>query len=325
MSHYAPILAAVIAMLLTAFILSSKLGKNIQDVPNERSLHKTPVPRVGGVPLMAGILSGWGLMIHSLTWWLVLPLLALFMVSLLDDIYSLQVKMRLLVHVLASVVLVVGSGLLIQQGVLVALAMILLAVWVINLYNFMDGSDGLAGGMALFGFSFYGIAALIAHDDTMAMMNFTIGAAALGFLFSNFYPAKIFMGDVGSIPLGFLAIGMGAWGWQLGHWPAWFPLLVFSPFIMDASVTLARRTLRGVKVTEAHCEHYYQRAVQLGWGHRNIALFEYVLMMGVGCSALWALNQTLPWKMLLIWSGIYVALMLALDARWNKTKRVADV
>ena len=72
------------------------------------------------------------------------------------------------------------------------------------------------------------------------------------------------MGDAGSIPLGFLAAGMGLWGWQLGYWPIWFPLMVFSPFIVDASVTLVKRSLRGVKITEAHREHYYQRAIQMG-------------------------------------------------------------
>ena len=321
MSHYSPIVAALVTMLLTAILLHSRFGKEVQDIPNERSLHVTPVPRTGGVALMAGLLSGWALMIYSLQWWLVLPLLGLFVVSLLDDIYSLPVKKRFIAHAIAAAILIGGSGLLAQQGLLLALLLLLMAVWMINLYNFMDGSDGLAGGMALFGFTFYGIASLMAHDDNMAMLNFSIGAAALGFLHSNFHPAKIFMGDAGSIPLGFLAIGMGARGWQLGYWPAWFPLLVFSPFIVDASVTLAKRTLRGVKITEAHREHYYQRAIQLGWGHRNVALLEYALMLATGSSALWALDQTLPWQLLLIWTAIYTALMLALDTRWNKSKR----
>ncbi len=160
--------------------------------------------------------------------------------------------------------------------------MLLFTVWMTNLYNFMDGSDGLAGGMALFGFSMYGIAALLGDNDTFAMLNFSVAAAALGFLYYNFPPAKVFMGDAGSIPLGFLVAGMGLWGWQLGCWGAWFPLLAFSPFIVDASVTLVKRTLHGVKITEAHREHYFQRAIQMGWRHRQVALVEYVLMLGVG-------------------------------------------
>lgn len=321
MSHYSPVVAALVTMLLTIIILISKFGAKIQDIPNERSLHEAPVPRIGGVAMMAGLLTGWALMLTSLAWWLVLPLIGLFVVSLLDDMHSLPVKKRLLAHFVAAAILVAGSGLLTQQGFAIALIVLLCTVWMTNLYNFMDGSDGLAGGMALFGFSMYGIAALISHDDTQAMMNFTIGAAALGFLYNNFHPAKVFMGDAGSIPLGFLAAGMGLWGWQQGYWAAWFPLLVFSPFIVDASVTLVKRTLSGAKFTEAHREHYYQRLIQMGWGHRNVALIEYALMLGVGVSALSALQQTFPWLIFLVWGGIYALLMLVLDVAWRKFKR----
>ena len=160
MSHYSPIVAALITMLLTIVILISKFGKEIQDIPNERSLHDTPIPRIGGVAMMAGILSGWALMLTSLVWWLVLPVIGLFVVSLLDDIHNLPVKQRLLAQLVAAAILVAGSGLLTQQGVLIAIIVLLFTVWMTNLYNFMDGSDGLAGGMALFGFTFYGIAAL---------------------------------------------------------------------------------------------------------------------------------------------------------------------
>ena len=321
MNYYAPVVAALVALLLTAALLFSKFGKKIQDIPNERSLHKAPVPRIGGVGVMAGLLSGWAFAFGSLAWWLVLPLVGLFILSLLDDVYNLPVKKRLLVHLAAAAVLVAGSGLTTQQGWLVASLALLFTVWMTNLYNFMDGSDGLAGGMALFGFGMYGIAALIAHNDMQAMLNFSIAAAALGFLYHNFPPAKVFMGDAGSIPLGFLAAAMGLWGWQQGLWMAWFPLLVFSPFIVDSSVTLAKRSLRGVKITEAHREHYYQRLIQLGWGHRNVALAEYLLMLGVGVSALATVRETFPLLMFLAWGAVYLLLMVPIDIAWKRAKR----
>ena len=321
MSHYSPVVAALVTMLLTIIILISKFGKEIQDIPNERSLHETPVPRIGGVAMMAGLLTGWMLMLTSLKWWIVLPLIGLFIVSLLDDMHNLPVRKRLMAHLAAAAILVVGAGLLTQQGILIALIVLLLTVWMTNLYNFMDGSDGLAGGMALIGFSIYGVAALISHDDTQAMLNFTIGAAALGFLYNNFHPAKIFLGDAGSIPLGFLAASMGLWGWQQGYWAAWFPIMVFSPFIVDASVTLIKRTLRGVRVTEAHREHYYQRLVQMGWSHSKVALAEYGLMLGAGVTAVSVIQQAFPWTVILVWVGIYAVLMLVIDTAWRKFKR----
>lgn len=270
---------------------------------------------------MAGAMSGWALIWTSLTWWLVFPLLALFIVSLLDDVYGLPVRIRLPVHIVAAALLVVGSGLLENHNVLFAMAALLLTAWLTNLYNFMDGSNGMAGGMALFGFGMYGIAALSSHNDMLAMQNFAISAAALGFLFYNFPKARIFLGDAGSIPLGYLAAAMGLCGWLQGSWSAWFPLLVFSPFIVDASVTLAKRIMRGAKITEAHREHYYQRTIQMGMSHRNVALVEYALMLGSGASAMLVQTSAFPWQTLLIWGGIYGTLMLSLDAAWKRFER----
>ena len=318
MSHYSPLIAALITMLVTTIILFSKVGKEIQDIPNERSLHAQPIPRIGGIGLMAGLLSAWGLMIKSLAWWVVLPLVILFIVSLLDDMRGLRVRSRLLAQITAAAILVFGSGLL-TQNILVSLFMIFCIIWMTNLFNFMDGSDGLAAGMAFFGFTMYGVAALMHGADTQAMLNFSISAAGLGLLYYNFHPAQVFMGDAGSIPLGFLTAAMGLWGWQLALWPAWFPLLVFSPFIMDASVTLLKRTLNRKKISEAHREHYYQRLVLIGWGHRNVALFEYSLMLAAGTSAIGWLNHSTewPWILFLIWGSIYSSLMLFLDYRWK--------
>ena len=321
MSYLPPIVAVLCSMSLIAVILVSRLNRKFQDIPNERSLHTAPIPRIGGVGLITGLLAGWTLMFTSLTWWLVLPVIGLFIVSLLDDMRGLPVRQRLLGHFFAAVILVGGSGMFSSHGIAVALAVLLLTVWMTNLYNFMDGSDGLAGGMALFGFTFFGIAALLAHNETQAMMNFAISSATLGFLYYNFPPARVFLGDAGSIPLGFLVAAMGLWGWQQGCWTAWFPLLVFSPFIADASVTLIKRTLRGVKITEAHREHYYQRVILLGWSHRKLALFEYLLMLASGSLALLTLNQKFPWQAILGYAGIYGVLMLSLDMTWKKNKR----
>ncbi|MGC2167122.1 MAG: glycosyl transferase family 4, partial [Gallionella sp.] len=207
MSHYSPLLSAFVTLLLTLILTLNKEGL-LQDIPNDRSLHATPIPRTGGIALMAGILSGWVLMIRLWEWWIVLPVLGLFLMSLIDDMKDLTPKTRLIGHMTAAIVVLYGAGV----SVFWLLPVFLFIVWMTNLYNFMDGSDGLAGGMALFGFSFYGVAGLMHSDETFAMMNFSIGAAALGFLYHNFHPAKVFMGDAGSIPLGFLAASFGVWG-----------------------------------------------------------------------------------------------------------------
>ena len=315
MTHYPPVIAAFVTMMLTLIITLNKHGK-IQDIPNERSLHTEPIPRVGGVAIMAGILSGWILLIQFWAWWIVLPLLGLFVLSLVDDVRNLSARVRLLGHFAAAVIVLWGAGI----GWLWLLPVLLTIVWMTNLFNFMDGSDGLAGGMALFGFSFYGIAGLFHGNEAFAMMNFTVGAAALGFLYHNFHPARVFMGDAGSIPLGFLAAAFGVWGWQLGCWPFWFPIMVFSPFVTDATITLAKRFSRKENIAKAHRNHYYQRLVRMGWGHRDTAIAEYALMLLAGGTALWGigLDPLAQGNLLALWGAIYLGLATWIDRRWRQ-------
>ncbi|BCM25275.1 hypothetical protein ZMTM_15340 [Methyloradius palustris] len=197
----------------------------------------------------------------------------------------------------------------------------------VNLYNFMDGSDGLAGGMAFIGFGTYALAAYVAHDNQTVLMSASLASAALSFLIFNFHPAKIFMGDCGSIPLGFLAASIGFYGWQHGLWAVWFPILVFSPFIVDATVTLFKRACRRENVWQAHRSHYYQHLVQMGWGHRKTAIYEYILMISVAISAL-ILNQC-QWIELVtglsIWIVIYGIIVLLIDDRWKQFQHAATV
>jgi UDP-N-acetylmuramyl pentapeptide phosphotransferase/UDP-N-acetylglucosamine-1-phosphate transferase len=313
--HYSPVIAALVTLILTLFLSLNKQGL-LQDIPNDRSLHSTPIPRTGGIALMAGVLAGWIMMTEFWAWWIVLPMLGLFALSVMDDLRNLNPKTRLIGHVIAALIVVASAGV----AWVWMLPVFLFIVWMTNLYNFMDGSDGLAGGMALFGFSFYGMAGLMKGDVPFAMMNFTIGAAALAFLYHNFHPAKVFLGDAGSIPLGFLAAAFGVWGWQQGYWPFWFPVLVFAPFTADASFTLIKRIRRKESLSQAHRNHYYQRLVQMGWGHHNTAVAEYVLMALSGASALWsirlgAVNQL---GFLMGWAVIYFVLALWVDRRWNE-------
>jgi len=111
---------------------------------------------------------------------------------------------------------------------------------------------------------------------------------------------------------------LGVVGWQAGYWPFWFPLLAFSPFVADATVTLFKRALRGEKLSQAHRSHYYQHLVQMGWGHRNTALAEYVLMLLAGISALWGVGLSVwgQFCLLLGWGLIYLALMASVDRCW---------
>jgi len=293
----------------------------ILDHPNHRSLHTESVHRTGGIGLISGIFVAGVVLPAILPWSVWMGICMLGLVSIIDDIFSLPVWTRLLVHCVAAI-LVSAAMLFEAHGWLIVSISALLILWTTNLYNFMDGSDGLAGGMTLFGFGFYGLVALFGENEIFAMINFSISSAAIAFLFFNFYPARVFMGDAGSIPLGFLAAVLGILGWIDSLWPVWFPFLVFSPFIVDASVTLVKRSLYGKRIWQAHREHYYQRLVKAGFGHRSTALLWYALMFSVGISAVWAVQQEIIVQLSvgIVWSIVYLILIVICEQYWKQGK-----
>lgn len=281
MAALAP-LAAFLVALVAARLLLTPAGRRIAlDTPNERSLHAAPVPRTGGLAIAAGVAVACALV------WPGLPAIlaaaaVLAAVSFADDLLGLRARVRLLLH-LGAALAVLWLDLEIRS--VLALAVLALALaWTANLYNFMDGSDGLAGGMAVFGFGAYALAAWLSGAVTLAALCASIAAASAAFLVFNWHPARLFMGDVGSVPLGLLAGALGLQGWTIGAWPLWFPLLVFAPFMCDATLTLIKRALRRERLWQAHRDHYYQRLVRMGFGHRGAACIEFAAM--AACAAL---------------------------------------
>jgi len=318
-SFWAPLTAFAAALFAVWWLARGTLSTLALDHPTPRSLHEAPVPRTGGLGLHAGAQLALGIIAPNLPAALWIAFIVLLLVSFLDDLREIPAHWRLAAH-LAACGLFVATVLPGEYGILPAAAATLAIAWMANLYNFMDGSDGLAGGMALIGFSIYGAAAWLAGSAEFALVNFSIAAAAAAFLLFNFHPARIFLGDAGAVPLGFLAAALGLIGWLQHDWTWWFPVLVFSPFIVDASVTLARRLVRREKVWQAHRDHYYQRLVQSGFGHRNTALFEYLVMILAGLSAIIALAWSMEarWLLCVTWMGVYALLMLAIDKQWTR-------
>jgi UDP-GlcNAc:undecaprenyl-phosphate/decaprenyl-phosphate GlcNAc-1-phosphate transferase len=286
------------------------------DVPNERSVHVKPIRRSGGLAIVAGSCLGWALL-QTFPWMLFLSFFGLTLLSSIDDRFGLSVWSRLGIQSVLIAFFV--SGNFVPFFVMPALLLLALIIWSSNLYNFMDGSDGLAGGMTILGFGFYALAAALAGEIQFSLLNLSVAASAVPFLLYNFPPAKIFMGDAGSVPLGFLAGALGYMGWYERLWPLWYPFLVFSPFIVDATITLFKRALSGEKFWLPHRNHYYQRFLRMGAGHKRTCLFEYLLMLACGCSALVGLilPGNLIFLLLISWLIIYAGIMTAIDRRWR--------
>ena len=304
-----------------AIVRRSRWAVGLADEPNERSLHSAPTPRVGGLGVLAGAIPVAAAFADPAIATMLACATLLAVVSLRDDWKGLPIEVRLPAHAAAATVAVLvvaspGSG---HPGVGAVEATLagLALVWMTNLFNFMDGSDGLAGGMAAIGFAALALAAAQAGAMPLALASAAIASASLGFLARNFPPARVFLGDAGSIPLGFLAGALGLHGWLSGAWPLAFPLLVFSPFIADASLTLLGRMLRGERFWRAHRGHYYQRLVLAGWTRRKLAVCAYARMGAAAVSALLALASDAPVRLgiILVWAAGYALLFLAIERR----------
>lgn len=334
------VLAVIFAFALSAWLTwcfcDPRSRLYILDHPNARSLHSHPTPRGGGVAIVvaivtAGLLIGIAYSALADFLWLGTSLLMLAIVSFLDDRYGLQVTERLLAHIAVACLLLVEGFILYTwqwPGVLwhwspwlgVGFSLLFI-LWMINLYNFMDGMDGLAAGMTVIGFSFFAWFGWAAENPLFFSVSLAIAAAGGGFLVFNFPPARIFMGDVGSSLLGLSAAVLSLWGAQEGMFPFWAAILIFSPFIVDATITLVRRMVRRERFWEAHKTHYYQRLVQLGWSHRKTVLWEYGLMLACGGTALWMVQAEAGTQRLVLAFWVMVYCLLALLVPYLERRR----
>lgn len=335
-------LASGAAALVTVIVLRTLLRGSLatwHDLPNHRSLHAKPVPRIGGLGIHAGWITATAAVLlsehASVSWAAVAGFVATLAVSLLDDWRSVVPLGRLAVQAGAAGALVASVGQPALQllwhpdggGVMAGLSapahgaavvlLVLAVLWMMNLYNFMDGADGLAGGMTVFGFGTYALLAASAAPE-LALASGTVAGAAAGFLLFNFPPARIFMGDAGSVPLGFLAAAFGLAGIAAQAWGWWLPPLVFLPFVADASLTLGRRLLRGERIWQAHREHGYQKLILLGWSHRRCVLAWYAAMACCAAASLLLINasRSLQWMLLGALMALALVTLSVIEAAW---------
>ncbi len=298
-------------------LLSSKWLRHLaMDQPGHRSLHQHATPRTGGLGIIAGLLCA------SLFWldwpmqWLV-ALGILTAISLADDFVSLPARIRLLAQLCSGTIglywLMPTTHLWLWLPTL-----ILVSIWATNLYNFMDGANGLAGGMGMIGFGWLAVASWQTAPD-LAGISLALAAASAGFWCVNFWSGRIFMGDAGSTLLGMSAALLGISGSLRHIWPFWLPIMIFSPFIADASLTLAKRIYGRQRFWEAHREHYYQRLIRSGWSHRRLATVAYLLMMFCGGLSILTASQSNA-MVITIWFAlllIYWIMISLIDSRWK--------
>ncbi len=280
MTLWLVVLAFVAAFVLTAVLRQYALRRQLLDVPNARSSHVVPTPRGGGVAIVAVVLALlpvlwlYEVVDASLVWALLGAGLAVALLGFADDHGHIAARWRLLGHFIAALWAMFWLGGLpaltlfgttLELSWLGYLLGLLFLVWMLNLYNFMDGIDGLASieaiSVCLGALVCYGLGAS-SEGVRLGDVELLLAAAVAGFCCWNFPRARIFMGDAGSgflgIVLGILALG-AAWAMPQLLW-SW--LILLGVFIVDATFTLLRRLLRGEAVYQAHCSHAYQVAAR---------------------------------------------------------------
>jgi len=272
------LLAFVVSFACVRAAIAYAHRRGMLDAPGRRRSHTMPTPRGGGIGIVLGALTG---MPAAL---LLLPVspgaatVAAFTVAIvavaaigwLDDHGSLPIRPRLLIQLAATLLLCVAIASL-TRSLWWAVPLLLAGVWCINLHNFMDGIDGLAAQQAMFFGAACAALAWTAGSPALAGAGLAMAAAALGFWWFNRSPARIFMGDVGSGTLGLMVFGLSAMFWAFRTNLLWPSLIFSSAFVIDATLTLLVRMLRGARWYTPHREHLYQWLVRRGAAHRKVA------------------------------------------------------
>lgn len=311
------IAAFALTVLATRRVLVYLRQRQIMDLPNERSSHTLPTPRGGGLattPVM--VLALLALPDFRL---LAVGAVLLLAISWVDDRKGLPPLPRFAAQILAVAVflmLLPGES-LVFQGALPAWADHLLAglgwLWFVNLYNFMDGIDGITGIETIS----LGVGIAVIGGTALAAPALAIAAVAAAFLLFNWHPAKLFLGDSGSVPFGYVLGGLLVLLAAGGHLAA--ALILPAYYLADATITILHRALAGEKIWQPHRRHFYQRAVQGGKRHDQVAL---VIAAGnvmlVACAMAAARGQTL-------WAGaaavVVVAGLLLVLQMWSRGGR----
>lgn len=283
------------------------LSRGHLDIPNERSSHERPTPRGGGLVIAIVVLLAY-LIASLLLGFAISPgylvgSMLIVAVSWLDDVKSIAFHWRLLVHLIAASALLADcgyfdsvylpfAGAVVYLGVFGAIASAIGIVWLINLYNFMDGIDGIAGAQAVTAGLGWLVIGAVNNSEVIGLLSIALTCASLGFLIHNWPPAKIFMGDAGSAFLGFSFAAMPFLAKKENVAAVdslvWLAAFLLWMFVFDSAVTVVRRMIRGERFWHAHRSHLYQRLVINGYSHQSVTILYLVLSAFVASATCYA-------------------------------------
>ncbi|MDX1974607.1 MAG: glycosyltransferase family 4 protein [Rickettsiales bacterium] len=305
--------AFLISLLGTRLLIITLRRKSLLlDMPKLRGNHKTPTPRGGGIAVTFAIIIC--MSIADIHFAIILSALLLAAISLLDDLIQVPSGVRLLVQIMAVAIALITIDTPLFGGILPIwlerCILGLLWIWFTNAFNFMDGIDGISAAemMAIGGGAALVVVMMGAFPSSLSLYGIIIAAAGCGFIWWNWQPAKIFLGDVGSIPIGFLLGYLLLLTSLNGH--IYAALILPAYYIADSSITLFQRISRGERIWVAHSEHYYQKAVRSGRSHGAVVRYITCLNIILVCLAIYA--ELLPELAPFILCAAYLAVTMLL-------------
>src|SRR6056297_36532 len=283
--------ALIVAAVLTPLVRWYSRRRGLIDQPGERRSHSAPVARGGGLAVGVSVVATAlafapdnALVVAFIGGAAIVSLLGWF-----DDHSPLGVGWRLGIQLLVAVGITawlgpvesIGSaGTTVRATWLWTPMAVVAIIWMMNLFNFMDGSDGLASSQAAISFVLFAFAFGLAGETTGFWLAAVAAGASLGFLFWNRPTASIFLGDSGSLLLGWCAGSLALTATLSGSFSVWVSFIIVSPFVIDATVTLCWRLARGEQWYTAHADHAYQYLIRLGWSHGKV-LIAWIVLNGV--------------------------------------------
>ncbi len=318
--------SALISFLLTGVLLRFSLKRRLLDIPNHRSSHQVAKPRLGGMAIVISfyltcltyfLIKGWTFQAQFLWTGYLAGGGFLTAVGLVDDVKQLSAKVKLVAHIAAAVMVIWAGGVIsvarlplvgaIELGPFSIPVTILWIVALINFYNFIDGIDGLAAGIAIIASLFLMAIGVTAGINGSGIIFVILAGASFGFLRYNLPPARIFMGDAGSTFIGFTFAVMAVFNSPKGI-PVVVTLLLLGGVIGDAAITLLRRVINRKRIFSPHRTHYYQRLTDLGLSHKQVTLLEYLVAILLGVSALFIFHSDRVFVVILsvIWIGFFL-------------------
>lgn len=295
------LLTVLVSIISVPFVIRLAKKLNIVDKPDARKVHSHVMPRLGGLAIYIAFLAGYLYMstIIELPISIMVGATIIMLVGFIDDKFQIKPWQKLLGQLIAAIV-VLSDGLFIKyltipfvdESVQVSLwiAIPISLIWIIgvtNAVNLIDGLDGLASGVSIIAATAIFAMSLIMNDVIVAFLSIALIGSTLGFLFFNFHPAKIFMGDTGSLLLGFLLSILSLISFkQVTIITLIIPILILAIPIIDTTIAIIRRKLNRQRIMDADKNHLHHRLLAVGFSHRQAVLFIYLMAFFFGASAI---------------------------------------